>query len=143
MQITCPSCAAVYAVPDEKLAGRMVKCARCGTTWTPVVPASPAPTTRAIEHVPEPRKPPMLPPPEPPPRPAVIDEPVHRREPQWPFVDSVVPARPDPRPKGLMVAWVASAALLGAVVVGAYARRDAVMEAWPPSQRLYAAFGLR
>jgi predicted Zn finger-like uncharacterized protein len=143
MQIICPSCEAVYSVPDEKLAGRAVKCARCSTTWTPAPPPVPAMVMREIEHVPEPHKPPMLPPPAPDPPPVVIAEPVRRVEPQWPFVNTALPTRPEPRPKGLMVAWVASIALLGAVVAGAYARRDAVMEAWPPSQRLYAAFGLR
>ena len=98
--------------------------------------------TRDIEHMPEPRKPAMLPPPEPRPHPVDAAEPIRRPEPQWPFVNATPPSRPEPRPKGLMVAWVASIALLGAVVAGAYARRDAVMEAWPPSQRVYAAFGL-
>jgi predicted Zn finger-like uncharacterized protein len=143
MQIICPSCEAIYAVPDEKLAGRMVKCARCSTTWTPAPPPVAALPTRDIEHRPEPRKPAMLAPPEPRPPPLAIAETIRRPEPQWPFVSATAPSRPEPRPKGLMVAWVASIALLGAVVAGAYARRDAVMEAWPPSQRLYAAFGLR
>jgi predicted Zn finger-like uncharacterized protein len=152
MQIICPSCAAVYSVPDEKLAGRAVKCARCSTTWTPDPPPIQAMAAPVVEPLPQRRAPAMLPAPEPkpepkpepPPPPPVTAGPAGRAEPEWPFITSIQqPTRPDPRPKGLMVAWVASIALLGAVVVGAYARRDAVMEAWPPSQRVYAAFGLR
>ncbi len=119
----------------------MVKCARCSTTWTPAPPPIPAAATREIEHVPEPRQPAMLPAPAP--ARVAITEPVQWVPQQWPFAETVAPARPEPRPKGLMVAWVASIALLGAVAVGAYAQREVVMEAWPPSQRLYAAFGLR
>ena len=38
MRIGCPSCNAVYQVPDEQLVeGRVVRCVRCGTDWSPVV----------------------------------------------------------------------------------------------------------
>jgi hypothetical protein len=40
------------------------------------------------------------------------------------------------------VAWVVSFALIGAILASAYTHRESVMRAWPPSQRLYAAFGL-
>ena len=37
MRITCPSCSAGYEVPDSLMpAGRIVRCARCGSEWTPV-----------------------------------------------------------------------------------------------------------
>jgi predicted Zn finger-like uncharacterized protein len=142
MQITCPSCGTVYSVPDEKLMGRAVKCARCGTKWSPL----PDPPAFGTHSQPTP-KPPPEPPPEPvPPRvPLMISDAASPKpEPQWPFVSgTVLPPPPEPRSKGLLMAWVASIALLLAVVAGAYAKRDNVMQAWPPSQRVYGLFGFR
>ena len=54
--------------------------------------------------------------------------------------DKLVPA---PQPRGLRAAWIASLALLAAAAFGAYAEREGIMHAWPPSQRLYAALGLQ
>lgn len=50
---------------------------------------------------------------------------------------------PQPRSKALIVAWVASIALLGAVIIAGVVNRGDIMQAWPPSQRAYAVFGLR
>jgi predicted Zn finger-like uncharacterized protein len=136
MQIICPSCSTAYSVPDEKLVGRTVKCARCGMKWLPLT-----------ELPPESARPP--PPPEPPPprEPLMIaaDPPAQAKpEPQWPFAGVTVPAAPEePRSKGLLMAWVASIAFLLVVAASAYAKRDNVMQAWPPSQRVYGLFGLR
>ncbi len=126
MQITCPSCGAAYAVPDEKLAGRAVKCARCGHQWTPVpaLVAEPDVTPEIPQAATE------LPWPAPAPRIA---------EPATPPMADATPA---PRSKGLLVAWVASFALIGAILASAYTHREGVMRAWPPSQRVYAALGL-
>jgi predicted Zn finger-like uncharacterized protein len=124
MQITCPSCEAAYAVPDEKIAGRVVKCARCGHKWTPV-PAplpEPAPMTAAI---------------------AAYDFTASRSDPDEPVsVTPAAPARP-PRDRPLLAAWLVSVVLLIGIAVAAYFARDQIMQAWPPSQRLYAALGLR
>jgi len=49
---------------------------------------------------------------------------------------------PQPRSKALIVAWVASIALLGAVVIAGFVNRADIMQDWPPSQRVYAVFGL-
>jgi hypothetical protein len=38
---------------------------------------------------------------------------------------------------------VATVLFLGAAGWGGYAYRDAVMQAWPPSERVYLALGLR
>ena len=43
----------------------------------------------------------------------------------------------------LLAAWTASLLLVAVACAGAYAGRDGIMHAWPPSQRLYAALGLR
>jgi predicted Zn finger-like uncharacterized protein len=130
MQITCPSCEAVYEVPGEKIAGRQVRCVKCGAQWTPVPP------------------PPALP--------EVLHDPVPAPEPQWeaelpPPLPSVTPAPlepmvpPEPRRNNsaLVFAWIGSLVLLAAIIVGAYSGREDVMRAWPPSQRLYGALGLR
>ena len=46
-------------------------------------------------------------------------------------------------PSLVLAGWVLTVLVLaGAGWVG-YARRDAVMHVWPPSERVYAAFGLR
>ena len=128
MRITCPSCEAEYAVPDDKIAGRVVKCARCETRWTPV-PAAPEAPPPPLAARPEP------PAWEPPPAPPVA---------QWPppAVPMAAPAPPSRLP-ALLVAWVASVALLAAALAGAYAGRSGVMHAWPPSARLYAMLGLQ
>ncbi|UFN47335.1 hypothetical protein LPC08_15045 [Roseomonas sp. OT10] len=43
---------------------------------------------------------------------------------------------------GLMIGWLASLLLLGCAAVVAVIYRGAIMEAWPPAQRLYQALGL-
>ena len=40
------------------------------------------------------------------------------------------------------VGWVVSLVIWGVVIWAAYAYRSEIMDAWPPSQRLYAALGL-
>jgi hypothetical protein len=42
-----------------------------------------------------------------------------------------------------VIGWIATAAILGSACWGAYAYREAVMQAWPPSERVYLALGLR
>jgi hypothetical protein len=42
----------------------------------------------------------------------------------------------------LVVAWALTIALVGAGGWGAYEYRGKVIQAWPPSQRAYAALGL-
>ena len=43
MRIACPACNAAYDVPDAELRDdRVVRCARCGTDWAPVVPVAQA-----------------------------------------------------------------------------------------------------
>jgi predicted Zn finger-like uncharacterized protein len=57
-----------------------------------------------------------------------------------------IAARPPVRRPGVAVvafAWVLSFAILGGAAAAAYVWRADVMAAWPQSQRLYAALGLR
>jgi predicted Zn finger-like uncharacterized protein len=133
MQITCPSCEAVYEVPGEKIAGRQVRCVKCGAQWTPVPPLPEAPAALP-DPVPEP-EPSLEPEPEPllPPPPAVIPAPL----------EPMVPPQPRRNNTALVLAWIASLMLLAAIIAGAYAGRQDVMRTWPPSERLYGALGLR
>jgi predicted Zn finger-like uncharacterized protein len=129
MQITCPSCEAVYEVPGEKIAGRQVRCVKCGAQWAPVPPLP-----VALETLPEPApEPPLEPEPEPLPLLPVIPAPL----------EPMVRSEPRHNNSALVLAWIASVMLLGAIVVGAYAGRQDVMRGWPPSERLYGALGLR
>jgi predicted Zn finger-like uncharacterized protein len=132
MQITCPSCAAQYAVPDGRIAGRVVKCARCGEQWTPV-PDAVAPL------------PPLTPMFEPPPAPEAPRPVVAPRKLAEPVAEPPLePKLAGPRrPVALIAAWGASVVLLIVIAIGAYAARDGIMQAWPPSQRLYGALGFR
>lgn len=135
MQITCPTCAAAYDVPDEKIAGRAVRCAQCGAQWTPVPPEAVEPAM-APEPEPEPEFQP-LPEPEPEPEPA-------RTPPEFlAMLAPMAPARPRRSNSALTLAWIVSVLVLLGIVVAAYAGRQGVMRAWPPSERLYGALGLR
>jgi hypothetical protein len=126
---------------------RVVKCARCGTGWTasaapavaptvtPPLPRNPAGPMAALEAEPrgriEPRLNPLTPRTKPRPPPPVID------------------AEPPPhlaaRKAGAaaIAAWAVSLLILigagGAVVNW----RVQVMAAWPPSERVFTAVGLR
>jgi len=124
MQIICPTCAATYEVPMTLLKpGKAVRCARCAGEWVPssaasdvLMDAQAQAASAAPEFVPEVNRPSRRPPP---PRP--------------------LPARPN---MALRVAWAASVVVVLLLGWGAYAERTMIMQAWPPSIRLYAALGL-
>jgi predicted Zn finger-like uncharacterized protein len=146
MRIACPSCSVAYDVPDSLLkAGRVVRCAGCGGEWTPV-------EAMAAEPEPAPPEPPASAP-EPPPAAAAPPVPT--------IADRAPPAtEPAPRPASAMdrlvqpparssslvqlrLAWLASVLLLALLAWGAHAWRAQIVTAWPPSARLYAAFGMQ
>lgn len=146
MRIACPNCHAAYEVPEPLLAaGKPVRCARCGNEWRPISSAAaPAP-------VPEPR----LEPPAPLHAPALEER--LRTEPRLAgyrprSVDTADDARPPPRDdeinlapnrRGALLAWLVSLAILALLIWAAFAFRNQVMGAWPPSTRLYAVLGLQ
>ena len=160
MRIGCPSCNAVYQVPDEQLVeGRVVRCVRCGTDWSPIVAvpaedggagasvaeAGRAPATdvqvAALPEVPAE----VLPEPDPEVptrRMALDDDPV--------ATPVVTPATAEPpaevraRRGGawLAIAWVVSVLAVIGAVAALVVWRDAVMQAWPPSIRAYVALKL-
>lgn len=144
MRILCPACAAAYEVPISLLKpGQAVRCARCGKEWTPDL----EPEASAA-------------PPEPPPlpsSPSMEGDRIALRPPS--DAASGPPSRPTPRPTsrptvlrhtpappgaraGLSLAWAGSILALGVLLALAYSERAAVMQAWPPSARVYAALGL-
>lgn len=80
MQLTCPSCAATYDVPDDAIgtAGRKIRCRACDTSWfepgrasspAPIAPAAAPPTAAAPV-------PPIV---EPAPSPVAVSTPATRR----------------------------------------------------------------
>jgi predicted Zn finger-like uncharacterized protein len=151
MRIACPSCDAVYDVPDAMLAAapRAVRCARCGTEWTPERLADPAP---AVQPPPAGPRPPQAEPAMRPERPEPkLSSYRTRTEPRI-AADDEGDARPPPRDdetaarrrrRGAVAGWVLSVLLLLGLAVAAVAWRTQVMAAWPPSERVYGALGLR
>jgi predicted Zn finger-like uncharacterized protein len=131
MRIVCPNCAATYEVPMALLKpGQTVRCARCAREWTPPFDAPP----------PMAGEPPMSDT-----RPEPLSAPEEPREPfARPIHPPPLPPKPVARSGGvaLRLAWVASLVVLGVLVWGGYAQRTAIMQAWPPSIRVYAALGL-
>jgi len=143
MRIECPSCSAVYDVPDRLLAGgKKLRCARCAHQWAPEEAAALA-APPAVEPPPPPLRPP--------PPPAVIEPRIdedtdHEHGPEMEL--HVEPQRaPRRRPTtesrlpvilALVVSAVVLVALLGGVV---YARAE-VMRLWEPSRRLFGWLGL-
>jgi predicted Zn finger-like uncharacterized protein len=147
MRIVCPSCSVAYDVPDSLLtAGRTTRCARCGGEWVPVQAA-------AVE--PDPAPAPAGDPPQPAgdastataaPEGRVSDNPpvAEAPAPRSSATDRLAlrSARPPSRLR-VRLAWLLSLALLGFLGWAAYAWRAEVVEAWPPSARVYDAFGMR
>ena len=164
MRIGCPSCNAVYQVPDEQLVeGRVVRCVRCGTDWSPIVavpvgdgdagaadagqvPGTPSevPAEALPEPVPEVVPDAALPESDPdvPTRRMALDEdPV-----VGPAVTAAAAAAVQvPARRGgawLAIAWVASVLAVIGAVAALVVWRDAVMQVWPPSIRAYVGLKL-
>jgi predicted Zn finger-like uncharacterized protein len=135
MRIVCPSCSAAYDVPDAQLtAGRIVRCARCAVEWTPVPPAAAPPEAEAP------------PPPstdEPAPPPVRTPEAPLAPTPRQSAMDRLAahPVRLQ-RSTLLRLAWAASLVLLVLAFGAAFAWRDRIVSAWPPSAHAYAALGM-
>jgi predicted Zn finger-like uncharacterized protein len=143
MRIVCPSCQAAYEVPEALLGAgaRRLRCARCANEWVPDLPAA------AVPAVVEP-PPPALPPPEPP---EERLEPRPFREPRVlpsPRVEGEPPPFTRHRQRQFPVLGSAAVVLVSLVVLAGlgwavYTWRGDLMQAWPPSERLFAVLGLR
>lgn len=118
MILTCSACSTRYIVDPVLLGpeGRTVRCASCGHQWHQKAPAD-------FPRMLEPEPPPQAPPPRAP--------------------GSNLPGFPRrSRQPGAAVAWAALVLALLVVFGAAVAAREAVVAAWPPASRLYAALGL-
>ena len=149
MRIVCPSCAAAYEVPDARVVpGQPVRCARCGTSWTPV--AGPQPATDAAPT----RLPTAGPVPLPRPAPTAAPKTTAPTLPRLPS-NAQVFSTPDPfamTPEGpgtrfaggpaVLAGWVVSVAAVVGLGWAAITWRHDIMHAWPPSERLYSTLGL-
>ena len=129
MLIVCPSCAASYDVPDDRLVpGRAVRCSSCEASWTPrPLLAGPVTVPAPMVVVPVPV-------------PALVPVP----PPSTPQVSRVIlPGKGRPRDAtAVMLGWVLTGLIVGGALWSGIARRDSIMQAWPPSERLYSVLGL-
>ncbi len=154
MIIECPRCTARYDVAETLIgqAGKSVRCAKCGNVWLarreaveddapvqwPETPQRPPRSETAAEIPPTPE----------PAEDEALAEFRDAQQGKGGFAKFPAPGdAPSPsRPRlggAATIGWLATVLVLGAAGWGAYAYRDAVMEAWPPSQRVYLALGLR
>lgn len=104
-----------------------MRCARCQQVWTP--------EGATLETAGHPAAPPLPLPIEPVSQHLVTAPPVP--------ADGRRLAPDPPQRRALGAAWALTAAVLIAGIIGAVAQREAVMAAWPPAARAYAAIGLR
>jgi len=169
MRVTCPTCAAVYEIPEPLLGSRerILHCGHCATEWAVAAPKPESPKPDSAAEAEGARAPSLAIPvraareePE-----IVVPAPTvtgpaspstlqakglgEKRPGERPFVLGSEPARPSVPARergggsgGVWLGWVASLIVLGLLVWGAYAYRGAIMQAWPPSQRVYALLGL-
>lgn len=156
MRATCPSCEAVYEIPDRLVgaAGRRLRCANCGHEWTlrqaaaPEPPPAPesAPPPPAAPQGPMPVTPPppaytYAPTPEPPQAGPPPTRPMLRRPPQvidppLPPVDDAAGFRGRGGDLALKAAWVGSVLLVVFALVALWTFRHEIAAAWPPAARL-------
>ncbi len=163
MRAVCPSCEAIYEIPDRLVgAGRRLRCANCGHQWALVPPgaaetpppAAPEPPPAKAPPVAQPapaEAPPVAPPlfgetPPPPshdasaPRGAPPTRPMLRRPPQ--VIDPPLPPVDDNtgrRRRGdlaLVAAWIGSVLVVVLALVAFWAFRYEIVAAWPPAARL-------
>jgi predicted Zn finger-like uncharacterized protein len=146
MRIECPDCAAAYEVPEHRLTGRkLVRCARCGTEWTPQAPGP----QQVIE---EPHRLDLArvidvleaEPVETPPRQTRAGAKAPLERPSYSAMQRLArSAEPEPaRSVWPWIAWAISLVVLAALVWGALVWRAEIMQVWPPSARLYDLLGL-
>jgi len=140
MLIECPKCGAGFQVPERLLRDRTrpLRCGKCGTVFP--IPEPPALEPEPLAYrAPEPPTPaPVAEEPRPAPAP-----PAEEPRPEPPAAGDTPPEAADGAgSRGLRAAWAASIALLIGGGLAAIIQREAVMEAWPPAARLFAALGL-
>ena len=144
MRAVCPSCEAVYEVPDRLIgAGRRLRCTNCGHEWTLVPPPpaeAPAPAPPFLF-----KETPAPPPPHdaPAPRAAPPVRQMLRRPPQ--VIDPPLPPVDDNTGRSrrgdlaLRAAWIGSVLLVVLALALLWAFREEIAGLWPPAARLVGA----
>ncbi len=141
MQIVCPTCAAVYQVPGDRLERRKsVRCTRCGEGWAPGLRATAPESAAPAENEPEaePEAVPVRPPPVT--IPLGLDTRIERYESRL-RAPLILPSW-NKASGSQSSAWIASIAVVLLSLVVLFANHEALAEGWPPLQRLYGLFGL-
>ena len=151
MILTCPSCDTRYSVDPASLIpdGRTVRCANCAHTWTERPPGD---MPKTVEDEPGPPEP--EPEPEPQLTPQLEGDDGVGDDFEVPSIEDVTveaalnlaaPVTRAPKKRigmGAVIGWSSIAAVLALVIGGGWFFRDGVMEAWPPSSKLYELVGL-
>jgi predicted Zn finger-like uncharacterized protein len=149
MRAVCPSCEAVYEVPDRLIGtGRRLRCANCAREWTllplaaaertaapPEPPATAAPAKPAPAPTPAPR---AEPPPAAPPAHPMLRRPPQVIDPPLPPVDDNT-GRSRRGDLALRAAWIGSVLLVALALGALWAFRYEIAAAWPPAARLVGA----
>ncbi|PWR25387.1 DUF3426 domain-containing protein [Zavarzinia aquatilis] len=123
MIITCPSCSTRYLLPPAALspAGREVRCARCGNVWFQQPPDDMPHTVNLIEPTRSAGGAAMN-----------VDAPTRN-----------LPGPPLTHPRrGAALGWLLFFVVIAGGLAAAAAFREQVVEAWPPSGKLYELVGL-
>jgi predicted Zn finger-like uncharacterized protein len=134
MILTCPACSTRFTVDAAALGttGKRVRCGSCKHVWHQAPPAvevedeAPPPMPKAVAAEPAASTP----------RVDAEGAPLH------PPISSARTPRQPRRTGSAGLAWSLLALVVILVVGGSVVGKDAIMEAWPESERLYAAFGM-
>lgn len=162
MLIECPRCAARYDVAAALIgpAGKSVRCAKCGNVWLARLPEDAQAPAEPPPQWPEPpqRAGGSIQPGDIPAPPVEAEDPalaelraaqqVRGGKGGAGFAQFPTPSQPSEatRPRfaaAAAIGWVVTLIVLGAAGWAGYTYRDAVVQAWPPSERIYLALGLR
>jgi predicted Zn finger-like uncharacterized protein len=144
MRAVCPSCEAVYEIPDRLIGtGRRLRCTKCSHEWTLLPAVAEAPETvasmaersssAALESVSEAEPPRSSPS-------SALARPMLRRPPQ--VIDPPLPAVADDGAgfqhgrAALLAAWVGSVLLVVVALGALWTFRYEIATAWPPAARL-------
>ena len=158
MRIECPGCAATYEVPEAQIRpGRRVRCVHCTVQWQPAGQSS-------VEAVGQAGAERLLEAEGVPPDPPASGGIARLRRPSAPAAGGVRVVAPLPateigmhvrlamllqrqnlpmflRRKKWELGWAASLIVLAVLLSASVHWRMAIMQAWPPSVRLYVALG--